>query len=175
MMALDPSPNRPWWKEPMVWLIAGLPATAVVASVTTYFIAAHEPDSLVKTEYRKDGFAISQVTDPDRLAAKLGLAAQLSVNEGQLRVTLRGGTGVRPEHINLSLVHPTQENQDIHVVLVRSRDLSYLAPLPDSGAGKRILILEPEDRTWRIAGQCVIPLAGMTELVAEAKNPSTHP
>ena len=28
MMALDLSTDRPWWKEPMVWLIAGLPATA---------------------------------------------------------------------------------------------------------------------------------------------------
>ena len=31
MMALDLSTDRPWWKEPMVWLIAGLPATAVIA------------------------------------------------------------------------------------------------------------------------------------------------
>ena len=33
MMALDLSTDRPWWKEPMVWLIAGLPATAALVYI----------------------------------------------------------------------------------------------------------------------------------------------
>jgi hypothetical protein len=168
-------PDRPWWKEPMVWLITVLPLTAVVAGVATYFIAAHEPDSLVRTEYRKEGFAVAQVSDRDRLAASLGLAARLSVLDGQLRVELRGGLGAGPERLHLSLVHPTRENQDMRIVLTRSHESFYVAPVPDAGTGKRTLILEPEDRAWRITGQCATPISGMTELVAEAKNPSTRP
>ena len=176
MMALDPTPNRPWWKEPMVWLIAGLPATAVVASFTTYFIAAHDPDSLVKADYRKEGFAVvTAATEADKAAAALGVSAHLTARNGQMEVVLRGHLTARPKQIALNIVHPSKENQDIHILLAHSHELSYIAPAPDTGSGKRILVLEPEDRTWRITGQWMAPFSGMTELVAEGSKPSMHP
>jgi uncharacterized protein len=176
MMAFDPTPNRPWWKEPMVWLVAGLPATAVVASFTTYFIAAHDPDSLVKADYRKEGFAVvATATEADKTAAALGLSAYLTARNGQMEVVLRGHLATRPKQLALNIVHPSKENQDIHILLAQSRELSYIAPAPDTGSGKRILVLEPEDRTWRITGQWMAPFSGMTELVVEGSKPSTHP
>ncbi|PIV87579.1 MAG: hypothetical protein COW48_10750 [Hydrogenophilales bacterium CG17_big_fil_post_rev_8_21_14_2_50_63_12] len=175
-MALDPAPSRPWWKEPMVWLVAGLPATAVIASFTTYFIAAHNPDSLVKADYRKEGLAVvSQLTDADKAAAAMGLIAHLSVRNGQIEVTLKGRLTATPRRVSLNIVHPTQDNQDIHILLDRSHDLSYIVPVPNTGSGKRILVLEPEDQAWRISGQWMAPFSGMTELVAEGSKPSTHP
>ena len=30
----------PWWKEPMMWLVVGLPASVVVAGVWTFVIAS---------------------------------------------------------------------------------------------------------------------------------------
>ena len=176
MMALDPTPNRPWWKEPMVWLIAGLPAAAVAASFATYLIAAHEPDSLVKEGHRKVGLAmLATAAEADRTAAGLGLSARLTTRDGQLELTLSGNLPDKPKRLALNIVHPTQEYQDLRILLAYSRELSYIAPAPDMGSGKRILVLEPEDRAWRITGQWMAPFSGMTELVAEGSTPSTHP
>ncbi len=176
MMALDPAPSRPVWKEPMVWLIAGLPAIAVIASFITYFIAAHEPDSLVREEHRKVGLAmVAPLNAAEQTAAAMGLSARLTSQDGRLELTLRGGLPGQPKQLALNIVHPTQENQDLHILLAHSHELSYIAPAPEMGSGKRILVLEPEDRTWRITGQWMAPFSGMTELVAEGSTPSTHP
>ncbi len=176
MMTLDPAQDRPWWKEPMIWLIAGLPAIAVVASVTSYFIAAHDPDSMVKANYRKEGFAMVAPTTPaDQAAAALGLSARLTAGNGQMKLVLRGDLGSHPQRLILNIVHPTRENQDIHILLAHSQELSYIAPAQELGSGKRILVLEPEDRAWRITGQWTAPFSGMAELVAEASKSPTHP
>jgi hypothetical protein len=37
-------PSLPWWRVPMVWLVVGGPAVVVVASITTFVIAAHGGD-----------------------------------------------------------------------------------------------------------------------------------
>lgn len=176
MMALELSTDRPWWKEPMVWLVAGLPATAVVASFITYFIAAHDPDSLVRADYRKEGFAlVEKTTDADEKATGLGLIARISVKDGHLEVTLKSRLASYPERVALTIIHPTKENQDIHILLEKPIGNAYRANIPDLGHGKRILVLEPEDRTWRVTGQWMAPFSGMTELAAAATNHSTHP
>lgn len=160
----------------MVWLIAGLPAIAVVASFATYFIAAHEPDSLVKAGYRKEGMAVTEKpSEAEQRAAALGLLGHLSAKEGRLSLILKGNVDRAPERLALNIVHPTLENQDIHILLARSDRLVYIAQVPDVGHGKRILVLEPEDRSWRITGQWSAPFSGMTELAAVVTNPSTHP
>lgn len=175
-MLLDTSQSRPWWKEPMVWLIAGLPAIAVVASFITYFIAAHDPDSLVSAGYRKEGFAVvAPPTPAEEKAAALGLSARMYVRDGQIEVVLRGQPPEVPKQLALNIVHPGRENQDIHILLAHASELSYIAPAPVMGSGKRILVLEPEGRAWRISGQWMAPFSGMTELVAVANIPSTHP
>ncbi len=175
MTTLD-LPERPWWKEPMVWLIAGLPATAVVASLTTYFIAAHDPDSLVKSDYRKEGFAlVEKRTAADERAAGLGLLARLSQHDGHLVVTVKGLEKAGSGRLLLTIVHPTKESRDVPLPLAPSTGQTYTAALPDLGHGKRILVLEPEDRSWRITGQWQAPFSGMTEMAAKATIPSTHP
>lgn len=73
---------KPWWTEPMVWLIAGLPALAVVGGLTTVLIAYDNPDSLVNKDYEKVGMA---VTDTGRAAldraAALGISAREPLNK----------------------------------------------------------------------------------------------
>lgn len=35
-----PAPERPWYREPMLWLVIALPAAAVIGCVATVLIAA---------------------------------------------------------------------------------------------------------------------------------------
>jgi hypothetical protein len=185
MTSLEMTEDRPWWKEPMVWLIAALPATSVVAGFATYFIAAHDPDSLVRADYHKEGLAlVEQATAADRRASEMGMVAQLKVADTNLELSLKGLLPVQPPRLGLTVIHPSRANQDIRVVLVRSGDGRYVGALPDLGEGRRNLVLEPEDRVWRIGGQWNAPFAGMTELAAKGApavqdqssipNPSTN-
>ena len=45
--------NRPWWREPMVWLVLGGPAAVVVASLATAAIAVHQADPVIKADATK--------------------------------------------------------------------------------------------------------------------------
>jgi uncharacterized protein len=54
MQKLNPtSPDRserPWWREPMVWLVIGGPAVVVVAAVITAVIAIRGADEVLPHE-----------------------------------------------------------------------------------------------------------------------------
>lgn len=176
MSALNPPQQRPWWKEPMVWLIIGLPILAVIASFTSYYFAVREPDPMVKQEYRKEGFApLAPANAANKAAAAMGLTARLALRNGQLELGLRGYLAAPPKQLMLTILHPTQEKQDMHLLLAQTHELSYTAPAPDMGLGKRILLLEPVDRSWRVTGQWMAPYSGMAELVAGNTNPATRP
>lgn len=43
------SEKRPWWREPMVWLVIGGPAIVVVAGITTAVIAVRGADPVLDT------------------------------------------------------------------------------------------------------------------------------
>ncbi len=46
-----PEPAAPWWRFPFVWLVAGLPLSAVVAATASAIIAARHADPVV-ADYR---------------------------------------------------------------------------------------------------------------------------
>jgi len=50
-----PGEDTPWYKQFWPWFIISLPASAVIASFTTLWIAISNPDSMVVTddEYRR--------------------------------------------------------------------------------------------------------------------------
>ena len=43
-------PGRPWYREPMMWLVLGGPALVVVASLSTYAIAVHKSDPVIERD-----------------------------------------------------------------------------------------------------------------------------
>ena len=49
----DRAKSGPWWREPMMWLVVGGPATVVVAAVATAGIALHRPDPVIKADAAK--------------------------------------------------------------------------------------------------------------------------
>lgn len=53
--------NKPWYKEPLMWLVLGLPATAVAAGVVTLFLAASHPETLVNHPHSKVGLTVEKV------------------------------------------------------------------------------------------------------------------
>jgi hypothetical protein len=46
-MKTDLKSSRPWWKEPYLWLVVGLPLSAVLACVVTAVYILRGPDRVV--------------------------------------------------------------------------------------------------------------------------------
>lgn len=168
-----------WWSEPMVWLLIALPVAAVIASLTTMWIAAHNADTLVKEEYVKEGMAVRQASERDRRAAALGISASLAVEPGRLTLTLAGLETV-PANLALTMVHPTDPAQDRVVLMESQGSGAYAAVFTELPDTRRRLELMPGDKAWRLAGlwqppiQESIPLAPSTQ-VSSTQQPSTQP
>lgn len=144
--------RRPWWKEPMIWLIAGLPAIAVVASFATYFIAADKPDSLVNAGYHKEGMAPGKDISREERAAALAIRGELTAVAGVARLKLSGRLEAMPASLDLLLLHPTQSDQDVRIQLQELGRGEYVGVMPAGSQGKRQWVLEPRDRVWRLVG-----------------------
>ncbi len=52
----DPAASNsgPWWKHPIMWLVAGGPAIVVVASFVTLYLAISRPDPVYRDAQRPD-------------------------------------------------------------------------------------------------------------------------
>ncbi len=119
-------------RNPMVWLVVGLPALVVVAAFATLAIAigAGGSDALPDDVKR---MAQIQTTDlgADEYAATQRLSAVLSIGEGTIDILPASGEllkdeGVRKQPLTLSLQHPTRSVED------------------------RELLLQPTDHGWRV-------------------------
>lgn len=146
--------KRPWYREPMVWLMIALPAAAVVAGLSTVAIAVRASgDDAVPESVRRT--AQIQVADlaADQQAARRKLRAQLQVTRstGAVQVSMLSAA-VSDAYLDLRFVHATDGAHDAHVRLVRSGELwvgRVATPLDHAWA----LILAANDESWRLHGR----------------------
>jgi hypothetical protein len=144
--------ERPWYREPMLALVIGLPAAAVVAGFATLVLAAggDAGDSRVRR------VAQAQTADlaPDRAAARLALDAEL-VLDGNGAVTLRF-EGAAPEEsaLRLELRHATDARRDSGARMVRAGEGLFAGRLEAAReSGPYNAELAPEDARWRLVGR----------------------
>ncbi|WP_334165938.1 nitrogen fixation protein FixH [Tepidimonas sp.] len=77
-----PSPVRPWYREPYVWMVIGGPLVVVVASLVTVMIAVRNADTVLPRE----AAPAPAVVAPDRLTPEERLQAEkalLPANQGR--------------------------------------------------------------------------------------------
>jgi uncharacterized protein len=152
----------------MVWLVAGLPAAAVIASFTTLFIAANDPNPMVNAGYQKEGMAPIKDTSKEEFAVANSITGQLVLTNTEARIVLSGRLPSIPASLELLLLHPSHDDQDMKIQLHSRGQGVYSAFLPDGKAGKRQWILEPDDRSWRLSGELTLPLTGGLRLANDS-------
>lgn len=147
----------PWYRQGWPWFLMALPATAVVAGIATVIIAIKSNDGLVVGDYYKQGLAIQQTMERGEEAARLGLAAEIALSAGQVRVHLASSKGATvPDSIFLTITHPTRDDMDQAVSLVGANG-EYSAQIQPLQAGRWHLLLEDESRAWRMTGTIHLP------------------
>ena len=144
--------SKPWYREPWPWFLMSLPATAVVAGLTTAWLAFKTADGLVVGDYYKEGLAINQTLERDDAARALGLVATLKTVDGTLMLTLAGHLKTYPGQLILTLAHPTHQGMDHILTLYAAGGGRYRAALPAMPNGKWHAQLVDAASTWRLAG-----------------------
>jgi hypothetical protein len=143
---------KPWYREPMLALVIGLPAAAVVAGFATLVLAAGGDGG----DARVRRVAQTQTADlaPDHAAARLALDAEV-VLDAYGAVTLRFGPAAPADaELRLELRHGTVAGRDSGARLVRAGDGVYVGRLErDREPGAYNVELAPESSNWRLVGR----------------------
>ena len=142
---------RPWFREPWVWLIVALPASAVLGGIVTIWIAVESDDGLVQDDYYKHGLEINRTLDRDKAAVQYELVADLKISETQNNIQISLDANDRfisPSSIKLSFLHPTIKGQDQILVFQTDSNGVYAGALPSLISGKWYLQIEADD--WRL-------------------------
>ena len=149
----DTNTSRPAWREPLVWLVFGIPAIAVVALLWMLFIAAG-PGSTDSVDTTVKRTAQIQVADlgPDESAARLRLAALLRIDGKELEVLPLHAGFDTAKPLKLALRHPTRAELD-HEVLMQPTATGWRAPLDLDLSHDWTLQLAPQDGRWRLQGR----------------------
>jgi hypothetical protein len=151
-MNTESKEHAPWYKEPMVWLVAGLPLLAICWGFVMLTLALESKDSLVSDSYYKDGVSYTENVEADAHAARLQIKADLTFSENEIHLALNGYLDEEPATLQLQLIHPTLQERDLTVLLQRLGDGHYAGVnelvLPE----RRHIWLLSHEQQWRIRG-----------------------
>lgn len=149
-MTIDKQDTRPWYKEPMVWLIAGIPMLAVCWGVVMISLAVSSKDSLVSDSYYKDGVSYTENVEMDNKAARLLIKAQLVFVNDEIKLNLEGYLDEEPNSLILQLIHPTLQDRDTSIFLQRLEEGTYAGVGEVELPAKRRIWLQSPEQGWRI-------------------------
>jgi len=145
---------KAWHREPWPWLLMAGPALVIVAGFYTMWLAVRSDDGLVADDYYKRGLAINQTLSRSQRATDMALSARVDLSEDakSIGVTLKGQSAT-PTALRLTLVHPTRAMSDRVIELHPVAPGVYEGTQPADASGRRVIMLEDFDRTWRLDGE----------------------
>ncbi len=144
---------EPWYRQFWPWFLILLPTLSVVGSIATIIIATGSPHAMVVDDYARIGLATHRKMERDSRATELGMAAEIRVfrEPAEIRVRLEGNAP-RPDHLILTLSHPTIADSDRRLAMPGHAEL-YSVRLEGPLIGRWYLQLAPPDGDWRLAGE----------------------
>jgi hypothetical protein len=151
---------KPWYREPWPWILAAGPVIAVVAGLYTYRLAVLSSDGLVAEDYYKQGLAAGKTIAQSDKAVAMGLKAHIRVAPESLAVRLSADNNfTRPASLKATLSHPTRAGMDQTAELLPSAE-GYIARLRMPESGHWLLLIEDQEKSWRVLGNLILPLNG---------------
>ncbi|MCB1866043.1 MAG: FixH family protein [Chromatiales bacterium] len=147
-----PRSSTPWYRQPLVWLVVGIPAASVVFGIAMLIVSIRTFDAPVVDDYYKRGKEINRQHARDARAAALGIAGDLAAENRVLRVRLTAADmDALPRSAQITLWHSTRSEHD-HVLIVPAiGGGQYETPLPELIPGVWNVELATAD--WRITGR----------------------
>lgn len=146
--------TKPWYKQFWPWALMVMPATAVVAGLYTYALAASTSSGLVVDDYYKAGKAINRSLEKGQKAAAMGLQGKLTLDgDGQsVHLALDNAEIQSQQQLVLKLYHATFADRDQSVILSKAGSGQWDGRIHSLSAGKWYVHLLPMDEGWRLEG-----------------------
>jgi hypothetical protein len=150
----------PWYRQFWPWFIMALPASAVVAGLSTVWIAMQTTDSLVIQSDDGMNVVTERNTAAEKEARRLGLSANIDINLDTGAVTvsvLSAANAALPEVLELKMRHPTMASRDATIELLRAMpnsagDPNWAGHFLTPPSGRYFLTLSSGD-TWRLSAE----------------------
>jgi hypothetical protein len=158
--------KKPWYRDPMVWMIIAIPFAAICASSVIIYFAETTKDSLVVDDYYKQGLAINMVLDRDRHAAKKKLSANLIVQSEQKLVKVKFNKGLLseyPDTLMLHLYHATRADSDAKLTMLHGQGDQYIGYLKHA-LPPGYWYIELGNKDWRLSAKSRLNSAPHIEL-----------
>ena len=157
MTDINSHAGNPWYKQPWLWFVLSVPIASVILSSIMITVAVVGRDSLVSDNYYKDGIAINQTIEQDKLAINLGITPVVTLNEGIALVRIEADKMPSQAFLTLKLLHPTDSDKDVIVKLLPTAN-GFIGDIPPLINGRRYLDLYGYDNSWRIREEVYLPL-----------------
>lgn len=152
-----PQPERKSspWKQPVMWLVLGLPAAVVVAGILMVVVAGGS-DAIDTGPDEVRRMAQIQTTDlgPDEFASeeKLSAIVRLDPERALVEVLPVSGAFDHSAPLQLDLLHPTDQARDRHLQL-QPTELGWRSGADIEGSHDWNVRLGPVDAHWRLQGR----------------------
>src|SRR5690606_23700875 len=144
--------KRPFWREPMMWLVLGLPLVSVIAGGILLGLAFRDPsDSLGDVVQRTAQIQVSDLS-PDARARDLRLSAIIRIDEGFVGVLPVTGDFERAQPLRVVLRHPALAASDVELRAAPSAN-GWRADATLAIDHDWKLELMPEGMPWRLQGR----------------------
>lgn len=143
---------RPWYTHRWPWLLMIGPVAVIAAGIHTTIIAFTMQDALVVDDYYKQGKTINMDLRRDRVAAGMQLQMDMRYDaaNGVVSGALKGLQ--KNDAITLSLVHSTQPEKDVKLRIQPDEQGRFSATLPMLDIARWQVLVENEQRDWRLQG-----------------------
>jgi uncharacterized protein len=146
--------RRSAWREPMLWLVAGLPAASVVAGIALLVVIARDNVDALSAGVHRTAQIQAEDTRADEEALRRGLSATVrrGVAPDGLVLELHGDAGDTMA-LRLYLLHPAIAAHDRELSLERIDAQHWRATEMPAATNAWHLRLESADGRWRLAGR----------------------
>ena len=140
-----------WW-QPELWLVLALPVAALTGGALTLHAAAGDLSVAgAEAGVRRTAQVQTAQLDPDLVAARAGLHAQLRVERARGEVRVQLPPGAASPNLHLQFIHPLRADLDLRAS-ARRDGAEWVAQLAPAQASRWRVVLADPARGWRLVG-----------------------
>ncbi len=148
--------TRPWYKEPMVWLIIAIPLSSVFYGTFFLIVSITSFDGMVVDDYYKVGKQINRELKRDKAALAHKLKARVTVDSETLTVFVSSNPDyTTPPALEVRFLYSTRADIDKEIFVELISPGIYRGSLPELEIGRWNVQIASDD--WRLLGSIRIP------------------
>lgn len=148
--------SRPWYKEPMVWLVIAIPLSSVIYGTFFLIVSITSFDGMVVDDYYKVGKQINRELKRDKAALAHDLTAQVSVENKMVTVFLKTNPDYSaPPALEVRFLYSTRADIDKETFVEQVSPGTYKGSIPELETGRWNVQIASDD--WRLMGSMRVP------------------